>query len=450
MCGLKFFLPRKGTKSRSDYPGAGKTSRFFPYARPFAEVKKNWSGNITFNETQILAPSSLSDLQSLVENSSRIRVRGSGHSFNSVADTFDYALTLQNMPRILTIDKIKRVVTVSAHLTYAELSYELHSQGWALQNLASLPHISIAGSIATGTHGSGIMNGNLATAVEFIDIVDPSGNLKHINKEKADLFSLSVVSLGLGGIVTTVGLKIQPTYYMNQVIYEKLDRLFFLDNCFEYLNTGYSVSFFTNWDERKQGDLWVKSIDGSTKPQILNGLIQAKKTLHPVEGLNPSNCNEQLGVTGPWYMRLPHFKINFNPSIGDELQSEFFVDSLNASNALRKIEKISKQISQNIFTSEIRFIASDNFWLSPHFTRQSVGIHFTWRKTNEIPKIVQNIEYELSEFDYRPHLGKVFSSTPHYLSKVFPKYYDFIDGIATFDPTQKFGNTFTRHLLNLK
>ncbi len=412
-------------------------------------MKKNWSGNITFNETQTLAPSSLSGLQSLVENSNRIRVRGSGHSFNSIADTFDYALTLQNMPRILTIDKVKQVVTVSAHLTYAELSYELHSKGWALQNLASLPHISVAGSIATGTHGSGIMNGNLATAVEFIDIVDPSGNLKHIDKETADLFSLSVVSLGLGGIVTTVGLKIQPTYYMNQVIYEKLDRALFLDNCFEYLNTGYSVSFFTNWDEHKQGDLWVKSIDGSTKPHMLYGLTQAKKTLHPVKGLNPSNCNEQLGVTGPWYMRLPHFKINFNPSIGDELQSEFFIDSSNASNALRKIEKISKQISQNIFASEIRVIASDNFWLSPHYNRQSVGIHFTWRKTNEIPQLVQSIEYELSEFDYRPHLGKVFSSTPQYLSKVFPKYYDFVDGITTFDPTQKFGNTFSRHLLNL-
>ena len=408
----------------------------------------NWSGNITFNEIQTLSPCSLSELQSVVKDAKHVRVRGTGHSFNPIADTFNYALTLQNMPRILSIDKVKQVVTVSAHLTYAELSHELHSQGWALQNLASLPHISIAGSIATGTHGSGIMNGNLASAVEFIDIIDPSGNLKHINQKTSDLFNSSIVSLGLKGVVTTVGLKIQPTYYMNQVIYEKLDRTFFLDNSFECLTSGYSVSYFTNWDERKEGDLWVKSIDGSTIPHILSGLNKAKSMLHPVKGLDPSNCNEQLGVAGPWYMRLPHFKIDFKPSIGDELQSEFFIDISNAGTALKKIEKISTQISKNIYCSEIRLIAGDNFWLSPHYDRQSLGIHFTWRKTTEVPQLVQTIESELSEFDYRPHLGKIFSSTPQYLSKVFPKYYDFIHEVETFDPTQKFGNNFTRRLFN--
>jgi len=161
---------------------------------------QNWSKNVDFNDRAFLQPESLTELQELVRSNQKIRARGTAHCFNEIANTSSYAISLAKMPKIIEDSAATKSVTVSSGLTYGELAPVLHNQGWALSNLASLPHISIAGSISTGTHGSGIKNQNLANQVLSLDIVTAEGELRHIDRANP-AFNALVVGLGLGGIV---------------------------------------------------------------------------------------------------------------------------------------------------------------------------------------------------------------------------------------------------------
>lgn len=404
---------------------------------------KNWAGNIEFQDDKTLAPKSIAEIQNIVLTNPKVRARGSAHCFNTIADTKYVALVLDQMPKEIIIDKEKKSVTVSAGLKYGEVAEELHKNGWALHNLASLPHISIAGAIATGTHGSGANNGSLATAVKSFDIVLADGSLRNVNSSEGDLYYGGVIALGLVGIVVRMELEIRPTYNLGQNVYLGMKRDNFRDNFDAIMGSGYSVSYVTTWQQEIAGEVWVKFLEGRTPPEVLFGSHCATEKLHLLKHHSPEPCNDQLGIIGPWHLRLPHFKMEFTPSSGSELQSEFFVNKDHAKSALLELEAIADQISIPLLGSEIRTIASDNFWMSPQYKSDNVALHFTWKQVPETFEAVKEIEKILKPFDYRPHLGKIFTATPSYISSVFPKFKDFQELICQIDPSNKFGNEMT-------
>ena len=407
---------------------------------------QNWSKNVDFNDRAFLQPESLAELQELVRSNQKIRARGTAHCFNEIANTSSYAINLAKMPKIIEVSAATNSVTVSSGLTYGELAPALHNQGWALNNLASLPHISIAGSISTGTHGSGIKNQNLANQVLSLDIVTAEGELRHIDRANP-AFNALVVGLGLGGIVYQYELKIEPTFEIRQVIYPEIPLDVLQRNFDQIMGTAYSVSYFTDWSNAQVGNLWCKFRDSEVIPESVGGSVKADKKYHPIPSVDPVACTDQLGESGDWHQRLSHFKLEFTPSVGEEIQTEFFVDRKDAAAAIEAVSNLGEEITPLLWITELRTIAADDLWLSGAYQRDTLAIHFTWKKDLAIYPVIEKVEAALRPYNYRPHWGKVFTADGKYLSSVYPKMSEFKALVEALDPTSKFENLFTRKFI---
>ena len=409
-----------------------------------SEKRSNWAGNLTFQATNIHYPTTIEQIQAVVSHSSKLRVLGSGHSFNDIADSTQDLLSLSNYNQVLTLDRARHTVTVEAGITYGQLCVQLQREGYALHNLASLPHISVAGACATATHGSGDHNGNLATIVSAMELVTADGTILELSREQ--LYG-AVVGLGGLGIVTKLTLEIMPTFEVRQDVYENLP-LAQLENHFDEITaSAYSVSFFTDWQNERVNQVWLKRrvTPGPTfevAPELF-GATLASVRRHPITGYSAENCTEQLGIPGPWYDRLPHFRIGFTPSSGEELQTEYLIPRQHALTAFRAIAQLQAQLAPLLQVSEIRTIAADNLWLSPCYQQACVGLHFTWKKDWEaVRQLLPLIEAQLAPLDARPHWGKLFTLPASRVQSLYAKLPDFQQLLRSNDPHGKFRNSF--------
>ncbi|HSZ33749.1 MAG TPA: FAD-binding protein [Puia sp.] len=409
---------------------------------------KNWSGNLTYSTSNVFYPKTVSEVQSLVKKTDRLRGLGTRHCFNAIADSKYNLISSNKLNNILSLDAANKTLTVEAGIKYGELSPWLDKKGFALQNLASLPHISVAGSISTATHGSGVKNGNLSTSVRALEIVIADGSVITLSKDKdPEIFNGAVVGLGVFGIITKITLDVVPTYQMRQQVFINLPLTQLKDHFIEIVSAGYSVSLFTDWQSDSINEVWIKD---KVNPDIeyhgmeeFFGAKAATKDLHPIIELSAENCTPQMGRPGPWYERLPHFKMGFTPSSGKELQTEYFIPKQNAVEAILAIQSLGKQIGPHLFISEIRTIAADELWLSPCRNQHSVTIHFTWKQEwDEVSKLLPLIEKELAPFNARPHWGKLFTIPPQVLESRYEKLADFKKLAAHYDPKGKFRNDF--------
>lgn len=407
----------------------------------------NWAGNVSFGAARVLRPESVAELREQVAGNARVRAVGAGHSFSPIADTAGALISLDELPRSARIDTGRQTVTATAAMRYGDLAVRLNAAGYALPNLASLPHISLAGACATGTHGSGNSNGGLATAVSGLELVTADGELVTVSRDThGDEFGGMVVSLGALGIVTAITLDLVPAFTVRQWVYEDLPRQRLETDFAEIFASAYSVSVFTDWRPPYTVRVWRKQRTGTQPPPRWLDATLASTQLNPVPGMDPGYTTAQLGEPGPWHERLPHFTAAGTPSSGDELQSEYLVPREHAVAALAALYPIADRIAAVLRISEIRTIAADDLWLSECHQRDSAGFHFTWRKdtVNVIP-VLEAIEQRLAPFAARPHWGKVFATPP---AGLYPRLPDFQRQRARFDPAGKFRNDFTdRYLL---
>nr|WP_229214080.1 D-arabinono-1,4-lactone oxidase [Dyadobacter flavalbus] len=409
---------------------------------------KNWAGNLEYSSDKLENAKSINQVREFVKTHDRFKVLGTRHCFNNIADTKNEFVSLVEMEDEIRLDTAKKTVTVNSGMKYGRLSPYLHEKGFALHNLASLPHISIAGACATATHGSGAKNGNLATAVSAMEMILANGEILNLSHEKdGEKFNAAVVHLGALGVVTKITLDLQPTFMMGQYVYEHLS-FEQLKNNFERIQaSGYSVSLFTNWQSRDIAEVWIKQKIENDQPLKAEpeffGAKLATKNLHPIPELSAENCTDQMGVAAPWYDRMPHFKMGFTPSSGVELQSEYFVSSQNAVDAIMAISRLGDKVGPHLLTSEIRTIAADNFWMSPCYRQDSVAIHFTWKQDwPAVSKLLPVIEKELAPYNVRPHWGKLFTIPPDELEKRYVKMQEFRQLAKEYDPKGKFRNEF--------
>jgi xylitol oxidase len=408
----------------------------------------NWAGNLAYSTQRLREAASEAQLRSLLRSLDKVKVLGTRHCFNSIADSSHNLLSLKPMHGVVALDRGTHTVTVQAGITYGQLCPYLDSHGFALHNLASLPHISIAGACSTATHGSGQKNGNLATAVAGLEIVTAAGDVMKLSrKADGEVFQGAVVGLGALGAITKITLDIQPTYMMRQYVYENLPLAQMKDHFDDIQSSGYSVSLFTDWQKQRLNEVWIKSRVGDGQafaaPQEFFGAKLAVRNLHPIAELSAENCTEQMGVPGPWYERLPHFRMGFTPSAGKELQSEYFVPRRNAVDAILAVERLRDQVTPHLLISEIRTIAADDLWMSTCYRQPSVTIHFTWKPDwPAVSRVLPVIEKELSPFQPRPHWGKLFTLSPAEIRSRYDKLADFIQLATKYDPKGKFRNDF--------
>jgi xylitol oxidase len=412
------------------------------------EKLKNWSGNFEFSTDRVATANSLEQVRNFVKSQSKLKALGTRHCFNKIADSKDNLLSMRSLDHSVEVDAANHTVTVDAGITYGKLAPILDAKGFALHNLASLPHISVAGSCSTATHGSGEKNGNLSSAVSGLELVTAPGDLLQLSRAKdRDTFSGVVVGLGALGVITKVTLDIQPTFIMRQYVYENLPLDQFRNHFDAIESAAYSVSLFTNWQNQSFSEVWLKARTDAAhaldaQPEFF-GAKAATKDLHPIVELSAENCTEQLGVPGPWYERLPHFRMGFTPSAGKELQSEFFVPRKNAVDAILAVERLRDQITPHLMITEIRTIAADNLWMSPCYKQDSCAIHFTWKQDwVSVSRVLPVIEKELSPFKARPHWGKLFTMPPSVLQSRYERLPDFVRLAKRYDPRGKFRNDF--------
>jgi len=416
--------------------------------RAVAEKLHNWAGNIEYSTENLYAAKSVSEVQGLVRKQSKLKVLGTRHCFNTIADSKDEFLSLNPMEEVVALDAAGRTVTVDAGVTYGQLAPYLHEKGFALHNLASLPHISVAGAISTGTHGSGENNGNLSAAVAGLQMVTAAGDVLQLSRKKdGEIFRGAVVGLGALGAITRITLDIQPTYQVRQWVYENMPLEAATAHFDEVQASGYSVSLFTDWRNKNVNEVWIKTRVGGGKEfeaqREFFGAKLATRNLHPIPAISAENCTEQMGVPGPWYERLPHFKMGFTPSAGKELQSEFFVPRKDAVEAILAVEMLQEKIGPHLMITEIRTIAADRLWMSPCYQRESVAIHFTWQPDwPAVKALLPEIENVLAPFQARPHWGKLFTVPPAEIRARYQRLLEFVELARKNDPQGKFRNDF--------
>ena len=416
-----------------------------------ARPRTNWAGNIAFAAPDFYCPATAGELQAVVARSRQVRVLGTGHSFNDMADSPGAQVSLAGQPAEVEVDSSASLVRVSAGLSYASLASRLDRHGFALRNLASLPHISVAGACATGTHGSGPANQNLSAAVTGLELVTADGDVIELSRGE-ESFPGAAVHLGALGVITRLILEVVPSFEVSQRVYEDLPLEVLDDHFAAIMAGGYSVSMFTDWRAPRLTQLWVKSLAEDGPPDIEGEpwftATPAPSARNPVPGLPAENSTAQLGEPGPWFERLPHFKPEFTPSAGDELQSEYLLPAGHAVPALRALSQVSDRLAAVVRIAEVRRIAADDLWLSPCYRQDTVAFHFTWiPDTAAVLPVVTLVERQLAPFGPRPHWGKVFTTPASELAERYDRLPDFLALAGHYDPAGKFRNAYTARCL---
>lgn len=472
------------------------------------ERLRNWAGNYTYGASALHVPESVEQLRELVVRFRRIKALGTRHSFNDIADCDGVLISLEKLNRVVALDRKNHRVTVEGGIRCGELSQYLNNNGYALHNLASLPHITVAGACATATHGSGDRNRNLAAAVHSMEVLKADGETVVFTRGQPDRdIAGAAVSLGGLGIIVNMTLDVVPAFPMCQHVYEHLPMAKLQDHFDDIFSSAYSVSLFTDWKQETFNQVWLKRrLDGQasvpvrerdshphSEPRPAPGLdphpssdhspvpaadqardqasdVASRQTAdqaadaafvrsepeffgavladgkrNPVPGQSPVHCSEQMGIPGPWHERLPHFRMDFTPSAGEELQSEYFVPREKAVEALYAVSRIRDRIWPHLYISEIRTIAADDLWMSPCYRRDSVGIHFTWKADGEaVRQVLPLIEEQLAPYEARPHWGKLFAMPPDQVKACYEKLPDFRELLMRCDPEGKFRNDFLK------
>jgi xylitol oxidase len=412
-----------------------------------ATTRTNWAGNYRYKAAELFTPRSIAELQERVAQAEHCKALGTRHSFQNIADTTGTQISLEHL-RGITFDRAASQVTVEAGVRYGELAAWLDAQGYALHNLASLPHISVAGACATATHGSGLHNGNLATAVAAVEIVTADGTLRRFARnENRQVFEGAVVSLGALGVAARLTLDVQPRFQIAQAVYAGLPFAVLKDHLLDIYGAGYSVSLFTDWRDACATQVWVKQrVEAGAQTAHIAEFFGARamgEDVHPISGHEAVNCTPQMSVAGAWHERLPHFRLEFTPSSGAELQTEYFVALEDAYAALSAVEKLKERIAPLLLVSELRVIAADDLWMSMNYRRTSFALHFTWKpEWEQVRQVLPAIEAALEPFSVRAHWGKLFTLAPEKLAARYARIDDFRTLMRECDPKGKFQNAF--------
>ena len=412
------------------------------------ENLRNWSGNYTFSAARYHTPTTVAQVQAIVKQSKKVRVLGSRHCFHDIADCTEDLISLEKLAPTLLFDHGGRTVTVNGGITYIELGALLHQAGYAVHNMASLPQITVAGAIATATHGSGDNNGNLATAVAGMEIVTADGEVITLTRDgDGDTFQGAVVGLGALGVVTKVTLDVEPAFTMQQEVYDNVPFAQVAEHFDAITASAYSVSLFTDWRDNNVSQIWLKHKlnDGQSRPvaSTFYGGALAPVNRHPVTAYAADGCTVQMGIPGPWHERLAHFH---NQSIlisqGDS-KTEYFVAREHAVPAMQAMAELQPALAPILLLSEVRTIAADNLWMSPNYQCPSIGLHFSWNKPwDAVQQVLPLIEARLAPFQARPHWGKLFTMTAAQLQPLYPRWADFLALLRRYDPAGKFCNAY--------
>ncbi|WP_181832568.1 FAD-binding protein [Bosea caraganae] len=404
---------------------------------------QNWAGNYAFTAARLDRPSSIDELRRLIAASPRIRAVGTRHSFNGIADTPGVMVDLSGIAPDIVIDRARLTVTVGAGTSYSVLIDRLQQEGLALHNLASLPHISIAGAVATATHGSGDRNQTLASAVAGLELVASDGSVRHVVRGDPD-FPAVVVGLGAFGIVSRVTLDVGPSFDIRQDSFVDMPWDDLLGNFDALTSAAYSVSIFTKWSAATAGRIWLKTRLDVPEPEIASlRLRPGPPYAVPATSPDPLARLNPFGVPGPWSERLAHSPPHLPPTPAEQIQSEYLIARPRFAEAVAIIRAMADRVDPVLHVTEIRTMAADELWLSPAYRQDTIGIHFTWKfEAEAVAAVTRELEAALIPLGAKPHWGKLIHADAAALAPLYPRIAEFRACARRYDPDGKFRNAF--------
>ncbi|MGH3264914.1 MAG: FAD-binding protein [Trebonia sp.] len=400
---------------------------------------RNWAGTYTYTARGVVRARTVDEVRRAVLGGGRVRALGTRHSFNDLADTTGTLISLSGIDPDPVLDPAARTVTIGAGATCGALAAWLEERGWALGTMGSLPHISIGGAIATGTHGSGVRNQVLSAAVTGLQYVDAAGEVRDARRGDPD-FAGMAVGLGAFGIVTRVALEIEPSYLIRQDVYTGLPWDSVLAGLEDIMSAAFSVSLFTSWLGDSVQQAWVKRRLTGPDDLVPERFFGARLAMRPVWPTDPpAGKLTPVGVAGPGSQRLPHLRTDSVPSNGNEIETEFFVPMSQGAAALEAVRGLRKRLARVLLVAEIRAIAADDLWLSGASGRPTLALHFTWRhNARKVVGLLPELQEAVAPFGARPHWGMVWRRFG--LDSVYPKLADARDLFERIDPHGTFSN----------
>ena len=410
----------------------------------------NWSDTHTYVAERFHWPTSIDEVRRIVSAARQVRAIGARHSFNGIADCCGDIVDLSGLPQAFSLDRERMVVTAPANTLYGTLAAWLEMQGCALHNMASLPHITLIGAIATGTHGSGDRNPILAAGVAELELVTADADLVQVARGD-DGFDGMVVGLGAFGVVTRVTLDVEPSFRMRQDAFTGLRWETLLTGFDAVLGAGYSVSVLTKWGGPVVDRLWVKTRlaeDDAAAVSMAHLGAEPGPVTTTTGGDPDQRFNPFGGMPGPWSERLPHFRGDRSVAPLEQIQSEYMLPRTQALAAIREVRAMADRIDPHLFASEIRSMAGDGLWLSPAHGHDTVALHFTWKREPEaVGALTRAVEDVLLPLGARPHWGKLLHADAARLAPLYPRMDAFRMLVRQWDPAGKFRNAWTnRHI----
>lgn len=384
---------------------------------------KNWSGNVQFSASAYKSPGSVKELQSIIKKSKKMRVAGTRHSFNNLADTTGTQVSLEKFKKIECCED--GLVTIGAGVTYIDLIEELKKKHMAISNFPSLPHLNIIGSIVTGTHGGAPGQGIMATMVVEFTFVDESGLEVTIGIHEPH-FDYFLVSLGYLGVITEAKLRVEPSFDVLKCVYQHMSFEDFVSEFKDLMSNKDYVSFFTDYSDYEIDSLWFgyrlddghRRVSSEMCPLRLHN-AELVLQRHPVPGRDGKMCTKS--GRGSWSEKIFHFKAGLVPSSGgDELQSEIFVPRGKLLKALLVLFSNASVFKDLLQISEIRPVSSDEFPLSPGYRQDVFAIHFTWVKQEKaVRKAIRKIQGLLGDYIVAVHWGKILEVDSAWLLELY-------------------------------
>ena len=425
---------------------------------------QNWSGSVKAQPRQIVKPGSINELKHHIADYARdgrhVRVVGSGHSFTQLAQSDDVLMSLDNLQGIEAIDAEHGVVNVLGGTKLKLLGETLLGHGLAQENLGDIDVQSIAGAISTGTHGTGISFGSLATQIEGITLATADGELLECSPEQLpDIFKAAQVSLGTLGVIASVRLHVVPAKVLHyQGLRKKLSDC--LDHLEEYKQENAHFEFFwfpyTEWVQAKfinptseppgKNSLW-----GTLNKIVLENWVYGSlcAVSRAIPGLAKSVCK----ISGNSIANVD--EINYShrlfstPRMVRFQEMEYNIPAEHARAVIGEIQQCIErhQFAVN-FPLECRFVHSDDIWLSPAYQRASAYIAVHMYRGMPYHAYFSHIEEIFKRYQGRPHWGKMHTRTAQELAALYPHWHDFRRVRAALDPSGVFLNDYLRALFD--
>ena len=422
----------------------------------------NWAGNVVARPSEIADPRDEAELAALVARAASrgetVRVAGSGHSFTPAVETTGVIARIGALSGIRSIDHSRRVVTVGAGTTLADLNVLLEAEGLAMPNLGDIAYQTVAGAISTSTHGTGRSLGGLATRVRAVRVVSGRGEVIDVDESKSPhLLGPLAVSVGALGALTEVTLEVVPAFRLHareepmrlDAVLESVHELADANDHFEFFwvpHTGWALTKRNNRTDEPLDPLppfraWFdKTLMENHAFGMLCRLGRLRPSLIPRLATALPSSGRREYVETSWKVFASERLVRF-------YEMEYAIPAEVLPSVMRDVRSMVERNGHLLnFPVEVRFTAPDDLPLSTAHGRPTAYVAVHIFKGMSYQSYFADVEAIMAAHGGRPHWGKIHSRTAADLRGLYPRWDDFMSARDELDPGRTFANDYTRRI----